>query len=119
MQKHSIISIIEHYGGKAGREREGWYKVQCPFHDDSHASATINIEYEAFNCFGCGAKGDAYKLIMEQEGVGFREAYTLAERIAREGGYPLPEVTPNLAGVPFFHLPYYGQEGYQSIPYDL
>lgn len=28
-------------------------------------------------------------------------------------------VTPNLAGVPFFHLPYYGQEGYQSIPYDL
>ena len=99
MQKHSIISIIEHYGGKAGREREGWYKVQCPFHDDSHASATINIEYEAFNCFGCGAKGDAYKLIMEQEGVGFREAYTLAERIAREGGYPLPEVNTQRRGV--------------------
>jgi len=28
-------------------------------------------------------------------------------------------VRPNLAGIPFFHLPYYGQEGYRDIPYEL
>lgn len=28
-------------------------------------------------------------------------------------------VRPNLAGVPFFYLPYYGQEGYRDIPYEL
>ena len=26
---------------------------------------------------------------------------------------------PTLAGLPFFYLPYYGQEGYRDIPYDL
>jgi LPS-assembly protein len=28
-------------------------------------------------------------------------------------------VTPTLGAAPFFYLPYYGQEGYQDIPYDL
>ena len=28
-------------------------------------------------------------------------------------------VTPRLAGLPFFYIPYYGQEGYHDIPYDL
>lgn len=28
-------------------------------------------------------------------------------------------VTPHLAGIPFFYLPYYGQDGYRDIPYDV
>jgi len=28
-------------------------------------------------------------------------------------------VVPHLAGIPFFYLPYYGQEGYRDIPYDI
>lgn len=28
-------------------------------------------------------------------------------------------VQPSVAGIPFFYLPYYGQEGYRDIPYDL
>jgi len=28
-------------------------------------------------------------------------------------------VTPTLGAVPFFYLPYYGQEGYRDIPYEL
>ncbi len=28
-------------------------------------------------------------------------------------------VTPRLMGMPFFYLPYYGQDGYRDIPYDL
>ena len=56
----------------------------CPFHDDSHASATVNLDENAFNCFGCGVKGDTYSIIMEQEGIDFREAITFAERITGE-----------------------------------
>ena len=91
-EKHSIVAIIENYGGDVGSERIGWYKIRCPFHDDTHASATVNLEYQAFNCFGCGTKGDTYKIIMEQEGVEYREAYIIAERIVRESGRALPAV---------------------------
>lgn len=31
----------------------------------------------------------------------------------------LKGATPRLMGVPFFYLPYYGQDGYRDIPYDL
>lgn len=31
----------------------------------------------------------------------------------------LRSVTPHVAGIPFFNLPYYAQDGYRDIPYDL
>jgi len=31
----------------------------------------------------------------------------------------LRDVRPQLAGLPFFYIPYYGQEGYQDIPYEV
>lgn len=37
----------------------------------------------------------------------------------KENWLSLKGVTPQLAGVPFFYLPSYGQEGYQDIPYDV
>jgi DNA primase len=80
VEKHSIQSILEHYGATV-HERDGWVKLRCPFHDDGHASATVNVEENAFNCFGCGVKGDTYSIIMEQERVGFREAVKIAEGI--------------------------------------
>ena len=49
MEKHSIAPILEHYGGKTIPDRYGWQKIKCPFHDDSHASATVNLEENAFN----------------------------------------------------------------------
>lgn len=88
MEKHSIQSILEHYGATV-REREGWAKLRCPFHDDGHASATVNVEENAFNCFGCGVKGDTYSIIMEQERVGFREAVKIAEGITGESSTTL------------------------------
>lgn len=37
----------------------------------------------------------------------------------KEDWLSLRGVTPHLAGLPFFYLPAYGQEGYSDIPYDL
>jgi DNA primase len=80
MDKPPITEVLKHYGAKNVREDvRGWRKICCPFHNDSIASATYSTEADAFNCFGCGIKGDSYKIIMEREGIGFREAYLFAE----------------------------------------
>lgn len=89
--KHDISLILEHYGGKVVPDRYGWHKMKCPFHDDSHASAVVNTEINAFACFGCGVKGDTYKIIMEKEGVEFREAITFAERVTGKSSDSLPK----------------------------
>lgn len=99
MEKHSIKTIIEHYNGRNIPERYGWQKIKCPFHDDSHASATVNILENAFNCFGCGVKGDTYSVIMTVEGVGFREAYTFAERVTGKSGDTLSKNSTSRRGV--------------------
>lgn len=100
MEKHSILAVLEHYGGSVYRERNGWQKLKCPFHDDSHASATVNIEENAFNCFGCGIKGDTYKIIMEKEGIGFREAIKVAEGITGQSSSTLRKAHSRSGGLP-------------------
>ena len=80
--KHSIVPILEHYGAKGIRESWGWQKIKCPIHEDGIASASVNAEENVFVCHACGIKGDTYKIIMEKEGVGFREAISIAEGIA-------------------------------------
>jgi hypothetical protein len=66
--KHSILVVLQHYGVNNLRECHGWQKMKCPIHEDSHASAGVNIDENIFTCHGCGVKGDTYKLIMEKEG---------------------------------------------------
>lgn len=99
MEKHSITKVLEHYGCNSVPDRSGWHKVKCPFHDDSHASATVNTEAEAFICFGCGVKGDVYTIIMQQEGIQFREAITFAERITGESSDSLSKFNTPRRGV--------------------
>lgn len=93
MDKPSIVEVLLYYGAKNLRKDvRGWKKFNCPFHNDSVASATYSIEANAFNCFGCGIKGDSYKVIMEREGIGFREAYLFAEeKFTRGNGEVQPK----------------------------
>lgn len=51
-QQLNIIQVIEHFGLKVNRAN----KFICPFHNDTHPSASIKNNY--FNCFVCGAGGD-------------------------------------------------------------
>lgn len=70
-----MFPILEHYGFDVV---EGHYgKVRCLFHDDRVASATWSEYY--YKCFGCEAHGDAVRLIMEREGLDWREAYSRAK----------------------------------------
>ena len=73
MEKPDISVILEHYGATVPTRR-GWFSIKCPFHDDSHASASANTDDGAFCCHACQMKGDGYAIIMNKEGVEFREA---------------------------------------------
>ncbi|HWD27127.1 MAG TPA: DNA primase [Rhizomicrobium sp.] len=63
----------------------------CPFHNEKSASFKVENERRAYKCFGCGAGGDAFKWLIETEGLNFPEA---VERLAGEAGVELPKWTP-------------------------
>jgi DNA primase len=88
-EKHSIEDVIKHYGGKLPYGRNGWVKMRCCFHDDSHASAVINLQENVFKCFACDAQGDTYDIIMQQEGISFVKAKQFAEGISPASGAEL------------------------------
>ena len=94
-----ITTILEYYGAVVPT-RSGWAKLKCPFHDDSHASAEVNLRDNIFKCHGCQYKGDAYAIIMLKEGVGFREAITLAKGIFDQSGKVLPQRPARSGGIP-------------------
>lgn len=89
-EKPSISAILEHYGANVVKRR-GWVSMRCPFHDDTHRSATANYDENVFCCFACQIKGDGYTIIMTKEGVNFREAISIAQRILKQSGEVLPQ----------------------------
>lgn len=101
MEKHSIAPVLEHYGLQQQDEtRMGWVKTKCPFHNDTHASAAVNYQANTFKCFACTMAGDTYKLIMEKEGIGFREAIAFAEAISGDSNATLSTVNRRGRAVP-------------------
>ncbi|MGN6516897.1 MAG: DNA primase [Rhizomicrobium sp.] len=60
----------------------------CPFHKEKSPSFKVENERRAYKCFGCGAHGDAFKWLMETEGLSFPEA---VEKLAGEAGVELPK----------------------------
>ncbi len=46
----------------------------CPFHSEKTPSFTLDVERQLYHCFGCGAGGDIFTLVMEKENLSFPEA---------------------------------------------
>src|ERR1019366_1417670 len=77
----TITQVLEHYDADLSRVREhGWCPVKCPFHDDSHASGSVNLALNGFKCHTCDVSGDAWSLIMKVETLDFRGACDWARR---------------------------------------
>lgn len=74
---------------KHGRE----FQALCPFHKEKSPSFTINDEKAFYHCFGCGAHGDSIEFVRRYEHISYREA---VEKLARESGLPVPEMTPQM-----------------------
>jgi DNA primase len=49
-------------------------KGRCPFHEDKTPSLSINPKENLWQCFGCGAAGDAIRFIELFDKVDFRQA---------------------------------------------
>jgi DNA primase len=47
------------------------YFGRCPFHDERTASFHVSPDDGLYHCFGCQASGDAFKFVMETEGLDF------------------------------------------------
>jgi DNA primase len=62
----------------------------CPFHKEKSPSFKVENERRTYKCFGCGKGGDAFKWLMETEGLSFPES---VERLAAEAGVELPKWT--------------------------
>jgi len=63
----------------------------CPFHPEKSPSFKVENERRLYKCFGCGQGGDAFKWLMETEGMSFPEA---VEKLAAESGVELPKWLP-------------------------
>lgn len=85
MEKPSIEEYLNYIGAAVPPMGNGWRKMKCPFHLDTHASAAVNFDKNAFVCHGCGVKGDTYSLIMYKEGSNYREAKQFAETVLATG----------------------------------
>lgn len=92
-----IQAVLTYYGAELSRISErGWRTIRCPFHQDRHPSARINLPLNSFWCPVCGVKGDAIGIVMEREGLEFRDACDFAERIlgASVGNLPRTDAKP-------------------------
>jgi DNA primase len=83
--KPSIEEYLHYIGAAVPSMGSGWRKMKCPFHIDTHASAAVNYDKNAFVCHGCGVKGDTYSLIMYKEGGDYRAALKFAEEFLTTG----------------------------------
>ncbi|MGZ5989219.1 MAG: DNA primase [Rhizomicrobium sp.] len=64
----------------------------CPFHKEKSASFKVENARRTYKCFGCGKGGDAFRWLVETEGLSFPEA---VERLAGEAGVELPKWSPD------------------------
>src|ERR1700742_3141964 len=64
----------------------------CPFHSEKSPSFKVENERRTYKCFGCGAGGDAFKWLIETEGLSFPEA---VQKLAAETGVELPAWSPD------------------------
>ena len=64
----------------------------CPFHAEKSPSFKVENVRRTYKCFGCGAGGDAFKWLMETEGLSFPES---VQKLAGEAGVELPACSPD------------------------
>jgi DNA primase len=83
-----IVELIGQYVRlqRAGRRFRGL----CPFHDEKTPSFYVDPERQFWHCFGCGAGGDVFSFVMQQENLEFFDAL---RRLADRAGVTL-ETSP-------------------------
>jgi DNA primase len=82
--------LVQLVGRRVKLVRRGGGQVMwgcCPFHSEKSPSFKVENVRRSYKCFGCGAGGDAFKWLMETEGLSFPES---VQKLAGEAGVELP-----------------------------
>lgn len=75
-QTTKIEEYIRSQGIKL-RKKGKQYFGQCPFHQDSTPSMSVDPQKQLWNCFGCQQGGDIYEFVMKLKSVDFLTAHQL------------------------------------------
>ena len=71
-QAANIIEIAAQYTNLA--QKGSRHVGLCPFHSEKTPSFYVDEDKQLYHCFGCGAGGDIFTLVMEKENLSFPEA---------------------------------------------
>lgn len=66
-ERLTLPEIARHYGFTPNRQG----RIPCPFHNGKDPNLGLKDKY--YNCFVCGAKGDAIKFVQELFGLNFSD----------------------------------------------
>ncbi len=92
-QHTDLVTLVGEY---IKLERRGKNMVGlCPFHSEKTPSFTVSPDKQLYHCFGCGASGNVFSLIMQMEKMTFPEA---ARFLARRAGVRIPEPEKRTSG---------------------
>lgn len=64
--------------------------AKCPFHNDTNASLTININTLEWYCHGCAMGGTPIEFLLQYFGVGKKVALKAYEQYEQRGSLPFP-----------------------------
>jgi DNA primase catalytic core len=70
----SIVHVCAAHGIELTRHGSGDLKGRCPFHDEDEASFIVTPSKNLWHCMGCDAGGSVIDLVMQLDGITFREA---------------------------------------------
>jgi hypothetical protein len=84
--------ILNHF--QLDGSEKGNLEVRCPYHDDTNASASLNLEMGLFNCFSCGKGANMAQLDehLSTDGHGGEKAVVTGTKSRRDGFYVEPVV---------------------------
>ena len=74
LRELSILDVADKLGFKLKGLGDEGRRAICPYHDDQHPSLHFSKKKGIFKCFVCGAKGDLFKLVMDDRNCSFVEA---------------------------------------------
>ena len=69
-------SVVDVIGDFYDLKKKGVnYQCLCPFHDDRHmGSFVVSPRKNTYNCYSCGAHGDAIEFLMSKQGLTYPDA---------------------------------------------
>jgi DNA primase len=61
-KRTDLVALVQAKGIELKKNGKSFFGL-CPFHADKNPSLSINPTKNLFQCFGCGAAGDAIRFV--------------------------------------------------------